>query len=116
MDFLEGLKKAKKICSIYSNCDKCPIKNDSICYRPYKWQNLEKFVKMVEDWKPAMDWSKVAVDTPILVWNEGGPKYKRYFAKYENGRLFAWRDGCNSWSANGKVNNWHYGEIADIEE
>ena len=46
------------------------------------------------------DWSKVPVDTPILVKDTLGSRWlHRYFAKYENGIVFAWDDGLTSWSA-----------------
>lgn len=45
------------------------------------------------------DWSKVPVDTLILVKSTLWSKWlHRYFAKYENGIVFAWADGLTSWS------------------
>lgn len=50
------------------------------------------------------DWSKVPVDTPILVKDELAPKWiHRHFAKYENGKVFAWANGSTSWSARDSV-------------
>ena len=50
------------------------------------------------------DWSKVLVDTPILVKDELAPKWiHRHFAKYENGKVFAWANGPTSWSARDSV-------------
>lgn len=69
--------------------------------------------------EPPVDWSKVAVDTPILVrglgWRECA---KRYFAKYENGLVYAWVNGRTSWSAGGKdyATNWKYAKLAESEE
>lgn len=57
-----------------------------------KWANSEYV-------EPPVDWSKVAVDTPILVTYNGTHSWvKRHFAKYENGRVFAWNQGTTSWS------------------
>lgn len=57
-----------------------------------KWANSEYV-------EPPVDWSKVAVDTPILVKYNGTHSWvKRHFAKYENGRVFAWNQGTTSWS------------------
>lgn len=57
-----------------------------------KWANSEYV-------EPSVDWSKVAVDTPILVtYNSIHRWVKRYFAKYENGRVYAWSNGATSWS------------------
>ena len=57
-----------------------------------KWANSEYV-------EPSIDWSKVAVDTPILVRDNIFSKWaKRYFAKYENGRVYVWNNGSTSWS------------------
>lgn len=49
--------------------------------------------------EPPVDWSKVAVDTPILVTHSGIHQWaKRHFAKYENGRVYTWNSGTTSWS------------------
>ena len=55
------------------------------------------------DFEEVVDWSKVPVDTKILVANFIGNDYeivwkKRYFAKYENGKIYAWCDGATSFS------------------
>lgn len=55
------------------------------------------------DFEEIIDWSKVAVDTKILVANFTGNDNKivwkkRYFAKYENGKIYAWCDGATSFS------------------
>lgn len=50
------------------------------------------------------DWSKVPVDTPILVRDNESEKWRhRHFAKYENGKVFAWAHGSTSWSARDSV-------------
>lgn len=59
-----------------------------------KWANSE--------YVPPVDWSKVAVDTPVLVRDSANLEWtKRYFAKYENGSVFTWSDGATSWSSEG---------------
>ena len=66
-----------------------------------------------------VDWSKVEVDTPILVRNTDNEEWnKRYFARYENGALYAWGDGCASWTAydNDDVYAWKYAKLAEQEE
>ena len=68
--------------------------------------------------EPEVDWSKVEVDTPILVRDsEEGEWNKRYFARYENGAIYAWKDGCTSWSAydNSDVTSWEYVKLAERE-
>lgn len=81
--------------------------------------------KKVEQWlfseyeEPEVDWSKVKVDTPILVKDILKSEWiKRYFAKYENGRVYVWKEGKTSWSAVNEhdVNFWKYAKLAESEE
>lgn len=62
-----------------------------------------------------VDWSKVEVDTPIFVRNRIEDVWKcRYFAKYEDGKVYTWCGGRTSWSnviAYEPV-NWEYAELA----
>ena len=62
------------------------------------------------DFEEVVDWSKVPVDTKILVSNFGTKQYKAYFAKYEDGKIYAWDSGRTSFTA-GFENNmacWDY--------
>lgn len=65
-----------------------------------------------------VDWSKVKVDTKILVrGNEQADWGKRYFAKYENELVYVWGCGRTSWSAFDKeVFGWKYAKLAEEEE
>lgn len=80
---------------------------------------------MIEKWanseyvEPPVDWSKVAVDTPILVRDyEGGMWVRRYFAKYENNTVYAWENGVTSWSArmSNDIIDWKMAKLAESEE
>lgn len=67
----------------------------------------------------AVDWSKVAVDTPILVRDSEEEAWrKRHFAKYENGIVYAWGYGATSWSARGSgdISDWKMAKLAESEE
>lgn len=62
-----------------------------------------------------VDWSKVVVDTPIFVRNKIEDVWKcRYFAKYEDGKVYAWYGGRTSWSniISDEPVNWIYAELA----
>ena len=75
-----------------------------------KWANSEYV-------EPPIDWSKVAVDTPILVRDSVGLEWtKRYFAKYENGSVYAWNDGATSWSCNGYITAWGLAKLPERSE
>ena len=69
--------------------------------------------------EPEVDWSKVEVDTPILVRTiEGAAWVKRNFAKYEGGMVYVWNNGKTSWTAldNECVTPWQYAKLAESEE
>ena len=75
---------------------------------------------LMEDYEePEVNWSEVKVDTPILVANEkDGPWMRRYFAKYENGGVYAWSVGRTSWTANtvAHMTKYNYAKLAKEEE
>ena len=63
--------------------------------------------------EPETDWSKVKVDTPILVrQGKNGEWHKRHFAKYKNGNVYAWSDGQTSWTAYDMM-VWKYAKLAE---
>ena len=79
----------------------------------YLWLRDEKTKEVIEDSHLTLDeilhmefeeivnvdWSKVQVDTKILVSEDGKDWYRRYFAKYENGFIYAFPDGLSSFTA-----------------
>ena len=73
-----------------------------------KWANSEYI-------EPPVDWSKVAVDTPILVRNSKEEVWeKRHFAKYENGIVYAWVAGETSWSAvSSNMTDWKMAKLTE---
>lgn len=78
----------------------------------------EEYLDGLKKIEPEVDWSKVEVDTPILVKEDYKDSWsKRYFAKYEDGRIYAWRDGATSWSAEDKYSwyCWAYAKLAEVE-
>lgn len=63
-----------------------------------------------------VDWTKVAVDTPVLVRNVDGSNWrKRHFAKYQNGQIFTYNDGKTSWSTQ-RTTSWKQGKLVDEAE
>ena len=75
---------------------------------------LLQVIWLLEDYKePGVDWSKVEVDTPILVRDfEGSDWFRRHFAKYENGTVYAWDGGDTSWSGGDVMTEWKYAKLA----
>lgn len=65
-----------------------------------------------------VDWSKVKVDTPILVKDTEEEEWqRRHFAGFKNGKVYAWHDGLTSWSAIGECErSWKHAKLAESEE
>lgn len=100
-----------------AECNMCELRSEESCcfYRTDNW--------LFSEYKePEVDWSKVKVDTPILVSEDAKEWNKRYFAKFENGVVWSFCDGRTSWSA--RKNNitrndfisWKYAKLAESEE
>ena len=73
---------------------------------------------LLEEYKePEIDWSKVEVDTPILVRDYESQEWEaRHFAKYEDGVIYTWDGGSTSWTSRGNVTEWKYAKLAEGEE
>ena len=53
------------------------------------------------------DWSEVEVDTKVLVRDKSDDEWvKRYFAKYEDGEVYVFKDGRTSWNDVGITQHW----------
>jgi hypothetical protein len=106
------------ICRCGIMCDECLFDNHNFsCYddalnwlfSEYKEEKEEKEV----------DWSKVKVDTPILVRDfEKAAWERRYFAGFKDGEVYAWNGGLTSWTADDEKNVciWKYAKLAESEE
>ena len=108
----------------YRGCEFCEafiipniLKSDNCagmtCYKCRMLQMLW----LLEDYKePEVDWSKVEVDTPILVRdNEDGKWIRSYFATYDDGVVYAWNSGRTSWSEE-YTTGWKCAKLAETEE
>ena len=77
------------------HCSDCEFNkcDTSICNEEFtKWANSEYKEREI-------DWSKVPVDTPILI-TYSCYTLKRHFAKYYNKTIYSYPDGTTSWSFN----------------
>ena len=85
-----------------TSCDQCKM--------------LQTIWLLEEYEEPAVDWSKVEVDTPILVRNsEDEDWYRRYFAEYRDGVVYTWVNGATSWNAT-CMTEWKQAKLAESEE
>lgn len=101
-------KKHNKIISC-CDCSRCKFSTDVGCTEKRReWLNSEYV-------EPEVDWSQVPVNMKILVRNDENQTWlKRYFAKYDNGVVYAWADGSTLWSAGDSTPMpWNYAKIAE---
>ena len=69
--------------------------------------------------EPSIEWGTIPVDTPILVKNCGSDIWnKRYFSRFENGKIYAWSGGCTSWSSDSEnsVTEWKFAKLLEMED
>ena len=110
-----GLKNGEPAPCAKIKCEDCDYGKSDSCggseYNFREWLNSEYV-------EPPVDWSKVAVDTPILVRDSEKESWrKRHFAKYENGIVYAWGNGKTSWSVySNNVTDWKFAKLAESEE
>ena len=114
IDRLALIQGQPRICNSSLLCNECLFNNniDFCSGEALNW--------LFSEYKePEVDWSKVKVDTPILVRNyESGDWTKRYFAKFVDGKVYAWIGGATSWSADGEldVTSWNCAKLAESED
>lgn len=66
--------------------------------------------------EPEVDWSKVKVDTPILVKSSAGDIwFERHFAKFEDETVYAWDGGRTSFTTE-ECSGWEIAKLADDED
>ena len=113
---LFGLKNGKPAICKEIKCEDCDFHGLDSCkgstYNFREWLNSEYV-------EPPVDWSKVAVDTPILVRDSEEEAWrKRYFAKYEDNTVYAWKLGRTSWSTlrSDGINAWKMAKLEESEE
>lgn len=76
------------------NCKDCAWSSCNQCRKKFREWSEQEYVE------PPVDWSKVPVDTKILVRDSEDEKWiKRHFAKFEDGKIFAWTGGVTSFSS-----------------
>ena len=73
-------------------------------------------LKQVKTEEPEVDWSKVPVDTPILVRNSAEQPWRMvYFAGHKDGKVSAWYGGRTSWNEC-MISSWNCAKLAKVEE
>lgn len=107
-------------CHDVLNCKKCDFYDPATMacnskFTTKEWANSEYV-------EPPVDWSKVAVDTPILVRDNNEQDWcKQHFAGYKNGRILTWSGGRTSWTSAitptiKVIHHWNQAKLAESEE
>ena len=100
------------LCDKLNNCCYCEISGSSAtCEEAFaEWLNAEYV-------EPPVDWSKVPIDTPILVRDYENQEWKkRHFAGLNpGGKVMGWEEGTTSWTSNARV-RWIFAKLATPEE
>lgn len=91
-------------------CDDCDLSDDS--HRSSCNDNCVKWMN-----REAMDWTKVSVDTKILVRDtDRSPWQPRYFASFEGGKVYAWDGGTTSYTADGNQVVWNQAKLFEKDK
>lgn len=94
------------------NCNDC-ITDNGDCYQTVsKWAD-SKYIESEEQ----VDWSKVPVDTPILVRDNVNHFWdKRHFAEYYDGKVYAFINGATYWTtSDDDIYAWKYVKLSEVE-
>lgn len=99
------------------DCKGCPnwYRSQSFFGTGFSCKAQKDFNKWLEEeCKPEVDWSRVPVDTPILVKNDrSSDKWlKRHFAYCYDNEVYAWKNGMTSYTSQ-KVpaSVWQYAKL-----
>ena len=91
-------------------CNECLFGGTDSCSKKSQAWADDEYIEEV-------DWSKIPVDTPILVkqlrhndWS------RRYFSHYDNknGLVCAFSDGKTSWTGQDDWKSWNYAKLAEV--
>ena len=91
-------------CAFYANRDDCTLNAMRWAAEEYK--------------EPEVDWSKVPVDTPIFVSNDGTNWVRRHFAKVTSlGTIWVYSGGGTSWTVDttNPIIGYKYAKLAEAE-
>lgn len=78
---------------IHTSCAKCALHGAATSCREARWDWANS------EYEEKVDWTKVPVDTKILVRDRNVEQWQpRYFARFEDGKVYAWNNGATSYS------------------
>lgn len=109
--FIDNSGKKWMVCEVLNHfyCDLLDEQEEYISNKYY----LSTIAEL--DFEEVIDWSKVPVDTPVIV-TYNGKQYKRHFAKYEDGKVYTWNNGLTSFTVDSKEDYSYWGNVELYEE
>lgn len=120
IEYLEKLIEivSEETCCDYIECEDCKYHNIS-CVSVEEIADIgaENHIRSVMMFgtkdKPGVDWTKVEKDTLIEVRENGErPWDRRYFAKYQDGKIYAYLDGRTS-KTESQIIDWEFARLAE---
>lgn len=100
----------------YKNCGRISQWSDRVDIRSTCFTEENQQIDIAE-YLGIVDWSKVAVDTPIFVKDYKCDAWKkRYFAFYKDETVYAWANGATTWSAENdrSIIPWAHAKLAEV--
>lgn len=100
----------------YKNCGRISQWSNRVDIRSTCFTEENQQIDIAE-YLGIVDWSKVAVDTPIFVKDYKCDAWKkRYFAFYKDETVYAWANGATTWGAKNDRNiiPWAYAKLAEV--
>lgn len=96
-------------------CAKCLFYGSGNCEKA----KSEWVDQPVLDPEKDIDWERVPIDTPVIVWNSDSNQNNRYFAGIDGEYFSAYSNGGTSWSSKGNTYYWNHCKLyrpEDIEK
>lgn len=99
--------------TLLNNCENCQFNDECGSDTLRKWLDSE----YVESEKEEVDWSKVPIDTKVLVSDDNGNWVRGYFAGYDrrNKVIYTFTLGATSW-ANRSTRAWKHVKLYKEDE
>lgn len=119
-EMFDDLGRTKGACMGIS-CLNCPLSsnrnnNEEGCIE-LELNNPDKALKIVMEYEPKVDWSKVEVDTKVLIREHPDDNWMpAYFAEYKDRKVYTFINGRTSFTANSKVRSLEYAKLYKGDE
>lgn len=122
---IEFVKQLQKYCA-HHRCissrtpytlPKCTLSHCGESKTPKSDVDYDNFIKIME-YEPPVDWSKVPVDTKILVKDVKDETWKRRHFSHctPDGKVHAFNLGTTAFTTEDRTVCWNYAKLAEVED